>query len=51
VLRAGDVFCEPAHAVVSRFDATEEGVTFLGCFLLEAGQVPDTVFVQQPIPT
>jgi quercetin dioxygenase-like cupin family protein len=40
ILRAGDVFCEPAHAVVSQFDATAEGVTFIGYFLLESDQTP-----------
>lgn len=37
-LTAGDVFYEPANARIARFDATEEGVTFFGCFLLAAGQ-------------
>jgi quercetin dioxygenase-like cupin family protein len=40
VLRAGDVFYEPANAPIARFDATEEGVVFLGYFLLEDGQEP-----------
>lgn len=40
VLRAGDVFYEPADVVISRFDATEEGVSFLGYFLLGAGETP-----------
>ena len=40
VLRAGDVFHEPAHTPIARFDATEEGVTFLAYFLLEDGQEP-----------
>jgi quercetin dioxygenase-like cupin family protein len=38
VLRAGDVFHEPADVVVRRFDATAEGVVFLGYFLLGPGQ-------------
>lgn len=41
VLRASDVFYEPADAVILRFDATKEGVEFLGYFLLEAGQTPE----------
>lgn len=40
VLRAGDVFYEPADAPIARFDATDEGVVFLGYFLLEDGQEP-----------
>ena len=40
-LRPGDVFYEPADAVILRFDATEEGVTFLGYFLLGEGQSPE----------
>ena len=38
VLRPGDVFHEPADEVISRFDATEEGVVFLAYFLLGPGQ-------------
>jgi len=38
VLGPGDVFYEPEDAPIARFDATEEGVTFLGYFLLEPGQ-------------
>ena len=44
ILRAGDVFYEPADVVISQFDATPEGVTFLGYFLLDAGQVPEINF-------
>jgi quercetin dioxygenase-like cupin family protein len=44
ILRAGDVFYEPAHAIVSKFDATTEGVTFLGYFLLESNQTPEIEF-------
>ena len=40
VLRAGDVFYEPEDVTVSRFDATDEGVTFLAYFPLEDGQQP-----------
>ena len=41
VLRAGDVFYEPANTPIARFDATDEGVVFLGYFLLEDGQTPE----------
>ena len=45
ILRAGDVFYEPAHAVVSKFDATSEGITFIGYFLLESDQAPEIEFL------
>jgi quercetin dioxygenase-like cupin family protein/catechol 2,3-dioxygenase-like lactoylglutathione lyase family enzyme len=59
-LRAGDVFYEPADEIVSKFDATDEGVTFLGYFLLSVGQdaelaaptsLPVSAPVAVPIPT
>ena len=37
VLRAGDVFHEPEGVRIARFDAQEDGVTFLGYFLLADG--------------
>lgn len=37
-LGPGDVFYEPEGARIARFDATDEGVTFLGYFLLDEGQ-------------
>lgn len=40
VLRAGDVFHEPAGVLIDRFDATSEGVTFLGYFLSGPGESP-----------
>ena len=40
LLRAGDVFYEPADTPIARFDATEEGVVFIGYFLLQDGQDP-----------
>jgi quercetin dioxygenase-like cupin family protein len=40
VLRAGDVFVEQEGARIARFDATDEGVTFLGYFLLAVGESP-----------
>lgn len=41
VLRQGDVFYEPAGVVIHRFDATAEGVTFLGFFLNGPGEEPE----------
>jgi quercetin dioxygenase-like cupin family protein len=38
VLRPGEVFFEPEGARIARFDAGDEGVTFLGYFLLAAGE-------------
>ena len=40
VLRAGDVFYEPEEERIARFDAGEDGVTFLAYFLLSPGQEP-----------
>ena len=37
-LRSGDVFYEPEGVRIARFDALDDGVTFLGYFLLEEGQ-------------
>jgi len=44
VLRAGDVFYEPAGDVVSKFDTAAEPVVFLGYFLLDDGAVPEIEF-------
>jgi quercetin dioxygenase-like cupin family protein len=41
VLRAGDVFYEPANVLIDRFDATSEGVTFLGYFLSGPNESPE----------
>jgi quercetin dioxygenase-like cupin family protein len=38
ILRPGDIFYEPVDAVVSQFDATEDGAVFLAYFLLTDGQ-------------
>jgi quercetin dioxygenase-like cupin family protein len=38
LLRPGDVFYEPAAERISRFDAQDEGVTFLAYFPLGPGQ-------------
>jgi quercetin dioxygenase-like cupin family protein len=40
VLRAGDVFHEPAGARIARFDATDQGADFLAYFLLADGAEP-----------
>ncbi|HEX4215737.1 MAG TPA: cupin domain-containing protein [Candidatus Dormibacteraeota bacterium] len=41
LLSPGDVFYEPRDVRVARFDAQEDGVTFLGYFLLAADQSPE----------
>ena len=41
VLRPRDVFYEPANVVIDRFDALDEGVTFLGYFLSSPGEQPE----------
>jgi quercetin dioxygenase-like cupin family protein len=40
VLHVGDVFVEQQGARIARFDAGDEGVTFLGYFLLGADEAP-----------
>ncbi|HEY3957192.1 MAG TPA: cupin domain-containing protein [Streptosporangiaceae bacterium] len=40
VLRPGDVFYEPEGERIARFDAQEDGATFLAWFLLSPGQEP-----------
>jgi quercetin dioxygenase-like cupin family protein len=49
VLRAGDVFYEPAGVLIDRFDATSEGVTFLGYFLVGPGEAPELTPGPPPI--
>ena len=44
VLGPGEVFHEPEGARIARFDAGDEGVTFLAYFLLSAGQEPAIEF-------
>jgi quercetin dioxygenase-like cupin family protein len=44
VLRPGDVFHEPAGARIARFDARDDGVTFLGYFLLGGDMNAELVF-------
>jgi len=43
-LKPGDVFFEPEGARIARFDATDEGVTFLGYFILAADEEPQITF-------
>lgn len=44
VLGPGDVFYEPEGVRIARFDAQEDGVTFLGYFLLDIDQTPEIEF-------
>jgi quercetin dioxygenase-like cupin family protein len=44
VLRAGDTFFEPKDVRIERFDAQNDGATFLAYFPLEAGQHPELDF-------
>ena len=48
VLRAGDTFFEPGGRTITRFDATGEGVTFLGWFPLPAAVQPELVLGAAP---
>ena len=41
VLRPGEVFYEPEGERIARFDAQEDGVTFLAFFLRSPGQEPE----------
>jgi quercetin dioxygenase-like cupin family protein len=41
ILRAGDVFYEPDGARIARFDATADGVRFLGYFILGPNEQPE----------
>ncbi|MFD1049134.1 hypothetical protein ACFQ1S_28155 [Kibdelosporangium lantanae] len=41
VLTAGDVFYEPESTRIARFDAGEDGVTFLGYFPLGPGETAE----------
>jgi quercetin dioxygenase-like cupin family protein len=44
LLKPGDVFYEPGGVRIARFDAQENGVTFLGYFLLPDGVTAELVF-------
>lgn len=50
VLRAGDTFLEPADTTITRFDATDEGVTFLAWFPMPSGVDPDLIMGRMPDP-
>ena len=45
VLGPGDVFYEPEHTRIARFDAGADGVTFLAYFLLEEGQASELILL------
>lgn len=47
-LRAGDTFYEPGATTITKFDSTEDGVTFLGYFLLGENESPVLEFVDHP---
>ena len=44
ILGPGDVFFEPEGARIARFDARDDGVTFLAYFLLDQDQDPEINF-------
>ena len=44
LLRPGDTFHEPQGVRIARFDAQDDGVTFLAYFLLTAGQTAELEF-------
>jgi len=48
VLRAGDTFFEPGNETINRFDATHEGVTFLGWFPLPIETNPELTMGEMP---
>ena len=41
VLQAGDAFYEPEGVTIARFDALDDGVTFIGYFPLAATEQPE----------
>jgi len=47
VLEPGDVFFEPDGTRIARFDAGEDGVTFLAYFLLAAGEEPQLTMLEE----
>jgi quercetin dioxygenase-like cupin family protein len=47
VLGPGEVFYEPEGARIARFDAGDDGATFLAYFPLSAGQEPAIAFPDQ----
>lgn len=48
VLRAGNTFYEPADKTIARFDATDEGVTFLAWFPMPTGVEPELTMGELP---
>jgi len=48
VLRAGDTFYEPGDETITRFDATDQGVTFLTWLPLAAGIRPEVTMGELP---
>jgi quercetin dioxygenase-like cupin family protein len=48
VLRAGDTFYEPGNETITRFDATEEGVTFLTWLPVPIGIEPRVTLGELP---
>ncbi|WP_238343667.1 hypothetical protein [Microbacterium sp. RG1] len=48
VLHAGDTFFEPGDTTITRFDATDEGVTFLAWFPVPAGIEPELTMGAKP---
>jgi quercetin dioxygenase-like cupin family protein len=44
ILQVGDVFFEPEGARIARFDATADGVRFLGYFILGPDEQPEIAF-------
>jgi quercetin dioxygenase-like cupin family protein len=48
VLVAGDVFFEPQDVRIARFDAQEDGVEFLGYFLIGEGEEASLTVPQDP---
>jgi len=48
VLRAGDTFYEPGNESITRFDATDEGVTFLTWLPVPTGTRPEVTMGKLP---
>ncbi|RFA07535.1 hypothetical protein B7R21_15200 [Subtercola boreus] len=48
ILRSGDTFFEPGNATITRFDATNEGVTFLAWFPHPTGADPELTMGEFP---
>jgi len=48
VLSAGDTFYEPGNETITRFDATDEGVTFLAWFPMPPGTAAEMTMGELP---